>query len=98
MKRIHISSDREYDVIIDIPFQREIERISTGRSRVAIFFSENMQHAIPQFAVDDAEFFYFPIPDGEAGKSIQTLHQSWNWLGAAGFTRSDLLVAIGGEQ
>jgi len=96
MKFFPISSDREYEVVIDIPFQKEVERIAAGRARVAIFFSESMQHAIPQFAANDAEFFYFPIPDGESGKSIQTLHQSWNWLGAAGFTRSDLLVAIGG--
>jgi len=96
VNKVHISADREYDVLIDIPFQREVERISAGRARVAVFFSEFMQHAIPQFSAGDAEFFFFPIPDGEAGKSSQTLQQSWNWLGAAGFTRSDLVIAIGG--
>lgn len=96
MKRVHVSAEREYDVVINIPFKSEVERLSTGRSRVGIFFSESMKGAIPQFSASDAEFFYFPIPDGEAGKSSQTLQQSWNWLGAAGFTRSDLVIAIGG--
>jgi 3-dehydroquinate synthase len=44
----------------------------------------------------DCEFFYLPIPDGEAGKSAAVLAQAWNWLGAAGFTRADLIVGIGG--
>ena len=38
----------------------------------------------------------FEVPDGEDGKSITTLTNLWNWLGAAGFTRSDLIVGIGG--
>jgi 3-dehydroquinate synthase len=36
------------------------------------------------------------VPDGEDGKSIATLHKIWDWLGAAGFTRSDLVIGIGG--
>jgi 3-dehydroquinate synthase len=44
----------------------------------------------------DCEVHYFPIPDGEAGKSFSSLSQIWNWLGSTGFTRSDLLVGIGG--
>ena len=96
MKKIHLSADREYDVFIDVAAQSSIEKIASNRSRVAIFFSESMKSAIPQFAASDAEFFYFPIPDGEAGKSTAVLQQSWNWLGAAGFTRDDLIVGIGG--
>ena len=96
MKKIHISADREYDVLIDVAAQLSIEDIASSRSRVAVFFSESMKSAIPQFVASDAEFFYFPIPDGEAGKSTAVLQQSWNWLGAAGFTRDDLIVGIGG--
>jgi 3-dehydroquinate synthase len=55
-----------------------------------------MKDRIPQFEAGDCEFFYLPIPDGEAGKSAAVLAQAWNWLGAAGFTRADLIVGIGG--
>lgn len=96
MKKIHISADREYDVLVDVEAQSSIEELASNRSRVAVFFSENMRESIPHFLTSDAEFFYFPIPDGEAGKSASVLHQSWNWLGAAGFTRDDLVVGIGG--
>jgi len=44
----------------------------------------------------DSEVHQFTVPDGEAGKSFQTLNSIWDWLGAAGFTRNDLIVAIGG--
>lgn len=96
MKKIHISADREYDVVIDTEAQSSIEELASNRSRVALFFSENLRESIPLFTSSDAEFFYFPIPDGESGKSAAVLHQSWNWLGAAGFTRDDLVVGIGG--
>jgi 3-dehydroquinate synthase len=55
-----------------------------------------MKSAIPQIDSQEAEIFYFSIPDSEEAKSTQTLVQVWDWLGSAGFTRSDLIVAIGG--
>jgi 3-dehydroquinate synthase len=96
MKKIHVRADREYDVLIDTPFQSAIEDSAKDRTRVAIFFSESMKAQIPQFSAGSSEFFYFPIPDGESGKSTGVLQKSWDWLGAAGFTRSDLIVGIGG--
>jgi 3-dehydroquinate synthase len=96
VKKIHIAADREYDVLLDVDSQSIIQELSAKRTRVAIFFSEKMRDLIPVFGASDAEFFYFPIPDGEAGKSATVLTQSWNWLGAAGFTRDDLIIGIGG--
>lgn len=42
------------------------------------------------------ELFYFAIADGEEAKSVESMSHLWNSLGAAGFTRSDLIVGIGG--
>jgi 3-dehydroquinate synthase len=44
----------------------------------------------------DCDVHVFTVPDGEEGKSAATLFTLWNWLGAAGFTRSDVIVGIGG--
>ena len=96
MKKIHISADHEYDVVIGADFLAELKVLTHDRARVAVIFSEAMKDRIPQFDSGDTEFLYFPVPDGEAGKSMATLQQAWNWLGAAGFTRSDLVVGIGG--
>jgi 3-dehydroquinate synthase len=55
-----------------------------------------MQDLVKGQINSDAEVMIFPIPDGESGKSASTLIKIWDWLGAAGFTRSDLIVGIGG--
>lgn len=96
MKRIHVSADRDYDVDVDVDYKAELIDLSKERTRVAIVFSESMKDRIPTFDAGDTEFFYLPIADGEAGKTATVLAQAWNWLGAAGFTRTDLIVGIGG--
>ncbi|CAN2201097.1 AroB 3-dehydroquinate synthetase [Candidatus Nanopelagicaceae bacterium] len=96
MKRIHVSADREYDVCIDVDFKTELLELTKDRTRVAIVFSEAMKNRIPTFDAGDTEFFYLPIADGEVGKSATVLSQAWNWLGAAAFTRTDLVIGIGG--
>jgi 3-dehydroquinate synthase len=36
------------------------------------------------------------VPDAEAGKSIEVAARCWDALGAAGFTRTDVVVGVGG--
>jgi 3-dehydroquinate synthase len=96
VKRIHVSADRDYDVDVDVDYKAELIDLSKERTRVALVFSESMKDRIPTFDAGDTEFFYLPIADGEAGKTATVLAQAWNWLGAAGFTRTDLIVGIGG--
>jgi 3-dehydroquinate synthase len=44
----------------------------------------------------DAQLHIFTVPDSEAGKSFASFQKLLDWLGAAGFTRNDLVVAVGG--
>jgi 3-dehydroquinate synthase len=55
-----------------------------------------MKDVIGILEAGDCEFVYCIIPDGEEGKSPEVLLKLWNWLAAAGFTRTDLVVGIGG--
>jgi 3-dehydroquinate synthase len=55
-----------------------------------------MKAAIGNLEAGDCEFVFCIIPDGEEGKSPDVLLKLWNWLAAAGFSRSDLVVGIGG--
>lgn len=96
MSSIKVSAERSYEVLLDINYSQEISQLAYSRSRVAVVFSEAMKERIPSFESGDTEFIYLPIPDGEQGKSTKVLAQAWNWLGAAGFTRSDLVIGIGG--
>lgn len=93
---IEVQAERNYPVIIDTSWIDELSRLLVGRGKAAIIVSEKMQEAVKNLIATDAEILVFPIPDGEPGKSSTTLNKVWDWLGAAGFTRSDLIVGIGG--
>jgi 3-dehydroquinate synthase len=95
MSVITVKSEHQYDVVIGDAWLPELIDSISKYSRVAIFFSESQKDSIPQISID-AEVHYFPLPDGEAAKSIQTIAKMWDWIGAAGLTRSDVVVAIGG--
>jgi len=96
MREISVRAERAYSVLIDTPYLQALAPHFKERERIAIIFSESMKSAIPNIEAQDSEVFYFGIPDSEKGKSSETLLKVWDWLGSAGFTRSDLIVAIGG--
>ena len=93
---IEVAAEQTYPVIIDRFWKVELSKLLVGRNKAAIIVSEKMQGSIKDLVATDAEVLIFPIPDGEAGKSSATLNRIWDWLGAAGFTRSDLIIGIGG--
>ena len=95
-REITIQAERSYGVHIGAPYAESVKNFAKDRDRVAVVYSETMKESIPKFTADATEFFYFGIPDGEGAKNSATLVTVWNWLGAAGFTRSDGIVAIGG--
>jgi len=92
---IEVAAERTYPVIIDSSWKVELSKLLVGRNKAAIIVSEKMQGSIKDLIATDAEVLVFPIPDGEPGKSSATLNKIWDWLGAAGFTRSDLIIGIG---
>ena len=93
---IEVAAERTYPVIIDSSWKVELSKLLEGRSKAAIIVSEKMQHSVKDLIATDAEVLIFPIADGESGKSSTTLNKVWDWLGAAGFTRSDVIIGIGG--
>lgn len=44
----------------------------------------------------EAQVTYVEVPNGEAAKSVGTLAAAWDTLAEAGFTRSDVVVGLGG--
>ena len=96
MNTISVTADRDYEVVIDIDWQKAIEPYLTNRGQVAVIVSEAMRDRIVNLPVTDAQIHIFTVPDSEAGKSFATYQKVLDWLGAAGFTRNDLIVAVGG--
>ena len=96
MRTIEVRAEQSYNVYVGCSYAERLTELAANRARVAIIHSGSMQDRIPEFNFGDSELFYFPVPDGEEGKSVSTLQKLWSWLGAAGFTRSDLIIGIGG--
>jgi 3-dehydroquinate synthase len=96
MNTISVTADHDYEVVIDINWQKAIEPYLTNRGQVAVIVSEAMRDRIVNLPVTDAQIHIFTVPDSEAGKSFATYQKVLDWLGAAGFTRNDLVVAVGG--
>ena len=93
---IKVMAEREYSVRITGDWRGDLSPLASKRDRVAIISSAAMTSAMPTFNYSGVEITLIEIPDGEAGKSSTTLNFIWGKLAEAGFTRSDLIVAIGG--
>jgi 3-dehydroquinate synthase len=96
MQKVTVTAEHSYDVLIDIPWSKALVSELSSYSRAAVIVSKNMRSRIAELPSMECEVHYFEIPDGEEGKSSKTLLKVWDWLGAAGFTRSDVIVGIGG--
>lgn len=96
MSAIEVQAEHKYSVEVGADWLIALQQASRDRQRVALIISELFSDRIKDIDLGDSEVFIFTISDGEAGKSTQTLLKIWDWLGAAGFTRSDLIVGIGG--
>ena len=96
MTIITVNAERSYEVSLTNSWCKDLAGMCEGRTRVAVIVSETYSPDLTELMSLDSELHVFHVPDGEAGKSISTLTKVWNWLGAAGFTRSDLIIGIGG--
>ena len=96
MVNISVSADRTYDVIVDCNWREALTPLLSERGQVAIIVSEAMADHITDLPDTDAQIHIFTVPDSEAGKSFASFQKLLDWLGAAGFTRNDLVVAVGG--
>jgi 3-dehydroquinate synthase len=96
MKKVSVTAERDYTVSIASPWIDSLVPLIESRTRVAVIVSSGFSPDLTSLQELDCEIHVFAVPDGEDAKHPSTLLNVWNWLGAAGFTRSDLLVGIGG--
>jgi 3-dehydroquinate synthase len=96
MADIEVKAERTYTVRIAGDWRGDLTPYLSQRARVAIISSAAMSSMIPEISSSQAEIIRIEVPDGEAGKSSQVLNFIWGELARHSFTRSDLIVAIGG--
>ncbi|CAN2199790.1 AroB 3-dehydroquinate synthetase [Candidatus Nanopelagicaceae bacterium] len=96
MAEVIVNAERQYSVRITGDWRGDLSPLVTKRNKVAIIYSAAMSGSMPTFSFNGVEVLTLEIPDGEAGKTPVALGYLWDQLGKSGFTRSDLIVAIGG--
>ncbi len=97
---ITVNAEVPYAVSIGRGVRREVAEHFTGVARVGIVVPELlMPFAHDLFEGADAagcEVTLITPPIGEAQKNIEWVSKAWDELANAGFTRSDLIVGVGG--
>ena len=96
MRNINVTAERDYTVSIGGQWESLLIPLIQERTRVAVIISSSYSPDLTALQSLDCELHVFTVADGEDAKNTTTLLTLWNWLGAAGFTRSDLIVGIGG--
>ena len=96
MRNINVTAERDYTVSIGGQWESLLIPLIQERTRVAVITSSSYSPDLTALQSLDCELHVFTVADGEEAKNTATLLNLWNWLGAAGFTRSDLIVGIGG--
>jgi 3-dehydroquinate synthase len=88
---IRVATAAPYDVEVGPGVLDRLPGLLEGAQRVAVVHPPGLSVELPDVEVLDLE-----VPDGEAAKSATVLVDCWERLGAAGFTRSDAVVTVGG--
>lgn len=96
MSNIEVRAEKSYQVYLDQDWVPLLESLSLNRNKVAIISSESSNAVIPAINLSHCTVYHYPVPDGEAGKSAVVAAALWEKLHHDGFTRTDLIVGIGG--
>ena len=91
MSTVHVAGPAPYDVHIGHGVRDRLGDLLGDARRVAVVHAPGLT-----VDLDGVEVLDLELPDGEAAKSAAVVADAWERLGAAGFTRSDAVVTVGG--
>ncbi|WP_340540060.1 3-dehydroquinate synthase [Nocardioides sp. GXZ039] len=99
---LHVGGDSPYDVVVGYHLADRLGPMVGDALRVAVICPEAMSElaedvAAPLLeALDGREVTVLVVPDGEEAKTAEVANDCWEALGEEGFTRSDVVVTLGG--
>ncbi len=97
---VEVAVDPPYPVIIGTDLGGELDRLLSGRHRVAILHQPVLADAAEairaRLAGHGVDAHRIEIPDAEAGKDLPVVGFIWEVLGRIGIDRKDALVSLGG--
>jgi 3-dehydroquinate synthase len=97
--RISVHGAEPYDVVVAAGAIDSVrEMLADDVRRVAVVHQPSVAAVVAQLGkrLDDLDVVRIEIPDAEAAKTVATASAAWDCLGAHGFTRSDVVIGVGG--
>ena len=94
---ITVTGAAPYDVVVGHDVLNAIDALLGGATRVAVLHPAVMADraaALRERLRPDV--LLIELPDGERAKTLEVAGRCWDELGAAGFTRSDAIIGLGG--
>ena len=98
-KRITVEGEQPYEVVVGSGALSELPGlIADGVRRIAVIHQPVVAELVGRISEMLEGFDVVPIeiPDAEAAKTIDVAATCWDVLGSNGFTRSDLVIGVGG--
>ncbi|THV38468.1 3-dehydroquinate synthase [Glycomyces buryatensis] len=92
-------AETPYSVLIGHGVVERLPLFIGKAARAAVIHTANtseLAERVGSLLPDGVEATLMEIPDAEDGKSISVAEQCWEALGAEGFTRTDLVIGVGG--
>jgi 3-dehydroquinate synthase len=98
---ITVGGERPYPVLVGRDLLAgALPPLVAGAAQAAVVFAEPLRQRAARLAdvlrAAGIEPLPVPVPDAEAGKTIEVAAGCWHRLGTAGFTRTDVVIGIGG--
>lgn len=96
---LHVGGASPYDVVIGRGLAARLPALlGPAVERVAVICPERLEPFLDALVepLDSLEVLGIAVPDGEDAKSAEVATACWEALGETGFTRSDVVVTLGG--
>lgn len=94
---IQVHAEHPYEVVVGPGALTGLAGLVGDTRRVAVLHAPTLADVARRVAAGlSAQTLLVELPDGEDAKTTQVLADCWDRLARAGFTRSDLVVGLGG--
>jgi 3-dehydroquinate synthase len=95
--RISVAGDRPYDVLVGRGLGGELPALIDGSAQAAVLYSAPLRAAAEKVAgLAGVRPLLIEVPDAEAGKTVEVAARCWDRLAEAGYTRTDVVIGVGG--
>ena len=99
MKKISISAEHKYEVLIGDLDISNLKPLLKDCSKIALLYPSEISEIVDRISAEwdlSVELIMIELPEGESQKSADVLIEIWNTLSDHNFTRSDWIIGIGG--